>query len=94
MGVICSREEFANRVNAIIGERIDDDAVNFVQDIMTTYDSLTNNPNTITIEQHNEDMTNLENEWKEKYKKAFLTGPNDIKDEPDMEHLKIEDLFK
>lgn len=85
MPIITSREDYSNRISAIIGDRTDDDALNFVQDIMETYDSMSAGSGGITQEQYDADIANaraeVETEWRTKYKNAFFKGPDDsIKD--------------
>lgn len=94
-----SKDELMNRINAIIGDRTDDDALEFVADFTDTYDSLNKHEGMYTKEQYD----NLDASWRQKYKDRFFSGSADDDEDKDKEKDKdklpaesitIEDLFK
>lgn len=97
-----SKDELMNRINTIIGDRTDDDALEFMADFTDTYDSLNNHEGMYTKEQYD----SLDASWRQKYKDRFFSGPaNDDesenknnkekdKDKAPAEEITIEDLFK
>lgn len=97
-----SREELMTSMNAVLGERTDDEALNFIQDFTDTYDDLSSHTGTYTEEQYND----LDASWRKKYKERFFAGgtsdsdddmvqPNKRKkEEPKREEtITIKDLF-
>jgi hypothetical protein len=97
-----SKDELMDRISTIIGDRTDDDALEFMADFTDTYDSLNNHEGMYTKEQYD----NLDASWRQKYKDRFFSGPaNDDenenknnkekdKDKAPAEEITIEDLFK
>ena len=59
--MILSKEELMTEMESIIGERTDDEAIKFIEDVTDTIDSLE--------EQNNE--SNESNEWKSKYEEII-----------------------
>ena len=78
MAVFNDRENLQTRLQTIIGDRTDDDALSFVQDSLDTYDSFSSGG--ITIDEHNRLMNEADQIWRQKYRDAFFKGPdNSIK---------------
>lgn len=98
-----SKDELMDRVNSILGDRTDDDALNFMGDIKDTFESLSNHEGMYTKEQYDD----LDASWRQKYKDRFFKGSanddenfkdnsnsNSNKEKTDAESITIEDLFK
>lgn len=98
-----SRDELMDSVNSILGDRTDDDALNFMADFTDTFNSLDNHEGMYTQEQYDQ----LDASWRQKYKDRFFKGsanddenfkdnsaPNNNKEKTDAESITIEDLFK
>lgn len=95
-----SKDELMNKINTIIGDRTDDDALEFMADFTDTYDSLNNHEGMYTKEQYD----NLDASWRQKYKDRFFSGSaneeenesknNKEKDNATADSIMIEDLFK
>lgn len=80
MALFQSREELSTRLSAIFGERTDDDALNFIQDALETFDHHSAVPEGgISNDEHNRLMTEQDNAWRKRYKDAFLSGKPDSK---------------
>lgn len=96
MAVINNREDFATRINTIVGDRTDDEALQFVQDAMETYDF--HSGEHFTQADIDAAVNQREQEWREKYKQAFLNGPQEgPKKNPDARPdnpTSFSDLFK
>ena len=78
MAIIKNRDEFMSRINQMIGERNDDEALSFLSDLSDTYDSLsqTDIPDIDAINASwEEKYNNLDNEWRNKYKERFMNKP-------------------
>lgn len=71
-----SREDLQTRLNALIGERDDDEALNFIKDSLETYDSKTTE-NGITKEEHERLMKEQDTNWRKRYKDTFFSGKPD-----------------
>lgn len=99
MPLIESRETLQARLSGLLGERTDDEALNFISDTLETYDHLhTRSASAITQQDLDTAVQAKEDEWRNKYKNAFLSGspvpsdppPKKVEDKP----ITIEDLFK
>lgn len=78
MPVIETREELSTRLEAILGDRTDDDALNFIQDITQTYDARKSAPEgMISQADHDKAMQDSDNAWRQRYRNAFLSGSPD-----------------
>lgn len=77
MPIINTREELANRLNTIFGERNDDDTLSFIQDTLETFDHHSANNGGISQEEHDRLMQEQDNAWRNRYKQAFLSGNPD-----------------
>lgn len=93
-----SKDELMDRVNSILGDRTDDDALNFMADFTDTFNSLDSHEGMYTQEQYDA----LDASWRQKYKDRFFKGSanddendkDNNKDKKDAESITIEDLFK
>lgn len=71
-----TRESLSERLTAIFGDRTDDEALNFIQDTMETYDYHTANPGGISQEAHKKALDEQDQAWRKRYRDAFLNGPD------------------
>lgn len=79
MAIIQNREELTTRLQAILGDRTDDDALNFLQDSLETFDAHASGG--MSQEEHNRLMQEADNAWRTRYRDAFFKGPdNSLKD--------------
>lgn len=96
-----SKEEMLNKVKTFIGDNNSDEALSLVEDINDTI--IENDETEIEIlraenERLKTEKTELDNNWREKYKSRFFDGTpinekDDDIDEPPKK-LTFEDLFK
>lgn len=104
-----TREELMNAVASIIGDRTDDEAIAFVENVTDTFDS----DSYVELETANAKITELtkkvadtESAWRKKYMDRFYGG-SDEEDNPsnqppieeeetalDAEEITVDDLFK
>lgn len=73
MPILSTREDYAARIQQLVGDRNDDDTLSIIQDLTETYDSFSGNTG---ISQADVDaaVAQRDNEWRERYKKAFFSG--------------------
>lgn len=73
---IRTREELMSSLNAMFGENASDDALAILEDVSDTYDDLNQraNPDGINWEER---CTELDNEWRERYRQRFNEPYND-----------------
>lgn len=93
--VFKSREEFIGAVNGIIGDRTDDEALEFMSDMADTYDELQSSGNEDWRKKYEENDAN----WRAKYRERFMSPTTDkddiIEEEKETKKVKTyEDLFK
>lgn len=67
---ILSKEEFIRIIGERIGEDVSDEALQFIEDMTDTYESLEVNNSSEWEEKYNK----LDNDWRNKYKERFLSG--------------------
>lgn len=73
-----TREELSERLTAIFGDRTDDDALNFIQDSLETFDHHMAVPEGgISNDEHQRLMTEQDTAWRKRYRDAFLSGKPD-----------------
>ena len=79
-----TREEYMASIASIIGERTDDEALKFVEDMTDTFDGNVNADNAETINTLNETIKELteknksiEEEWRKKYLARFYGGSDE-----------------
>lgn len=95
---VLTRDEFFNRVQGIVGTDTSDDSLTFIEDMTDTYNSLDERANGdgTDWEQRYKD---LDESWKEKYKKRFFSGGSsrvveDVKDVEEKKEVTYDDLFE
>ena len=96
MGVL-KKEELMSAVQNIIGDRSDDEALNFIADITDTVNYLENNFN--DADSWKSKYEENDKAWREKYRDRFFTGDNteetpSYNDGELQEDITIDDLFK
>lgn len=76
-----TREEYMNSIASIIGERTDDEALKFVEDMTDTFDGNVNTDAETTINTLNATIAELtdknksiEADWRKKYRDRFYGG--------------------
>lgn len=72
-----TREELASRLNTLLGDRQDDEALNFIADSLNTFDAMSTAQGGMSTEEHTRLMEEQDNSWRQRYKEAFLTGRHD-----------------
>ena len=93
---VLTKEELQTKLKDFIGDRTDDDAIQFIEDVNDTYDD-------IVSKNDGEDWKTKyqENdaEWRKKYRDRFFSGdgkaqePKEPENEPEDNPKKIDDLF-
>lgn len=81
MAVIQNREELTNRLQTILGDRTDDDALNFLQDSLDTFDA--HSAGGMTQAEHDRLMQEADNAWRARYRDAFFKGADSSLKEPE-----------
>lgn len=86
-------DEIMAKVREIIGEDDSDEAIEFIEDISDTFESLSNAEDWKTKYEEND------KKWREKYRDRFFTSKEEVEEdeieEPEeKEKKKFEDLFK
>lgn len=99
---VLSRDDFFNRINAMVGTNTSDEAVSFIEDMTDTYNNLeqTANGDGVNWEQRYHE---LDESWKTKYKNRFFSGNGSSniplentppeEDKVTADNITIEDLF-
>lgn len=79
-----TREEYMNSIASIIGDRTDDDALKFVEDMTDTFDKNDNTEaeetiNTLntTISELTDKIKTIDEEWRKKYMSRFYGGSDE-----------------
>lgn len=80
MAIIKNREELTTRLQTILGDRTDDDALNFLQDSLDTFDA--HSGDGMSQAEHDRLMQEADNAWRTKYRDAFFKGPDSSLKEP------------
>lgn len=95
---VLTRDEFFDRVQKIVGTDTTDESLTFIEDMTDTYNSLDEKANGdgTDWEQRYHD---LDESWKEKYKKRFFSGGSsrvieDVKDVEEKKEVTYDDLFE
>lgn len=100
-----NREDFMNAISAIVGERTDDEALSFVENMTDTYDSFGDSEKDKTIAELQNRLEETEQSWRKKYRDRFYGGtdeeenPSNQPNEEDKdkmieaEEITIDDLF-
>lgn len=95
---VLTRDEFFDRVQRIVGTDTSDDSLTFIEDMTDTYNNLDEKANGdgTDWEQRYKD---LDEAWKEKYKKRFFSGGGSVLvketvDEEKEKDVTFDDLFE
>lgn len=99
---VLSRDELLERTRTLLGERTDDEAIAFIEDVTDTYDSISDGNSGYTEEEVTAKVNEVEEKWRKKYRDRFFgTGGNDDEDDDDLdddntntEEVTIDDLFE
>lgn len=90
-----NREEYIERIKGFVGDRTDDDAMRFVDEMITDYDAREVILNESVLK---EQLEQRDNEWRRKFMERFYATPAaDVVEEKDIvepKAYKYEDLFK
>lgn len=70
---VVEKESIMSRLNALIGDRTDDEALSIVEDISDTIDSASG-AGMVTEEEADRRVAEKEEEWRKKYKERFFSG--------------------
>lgn len=96
---VLSRDEMLEKTRALLGERTDDEAIAFIEDVTDTYDSISGARSGYTEEEVTAKVNEVEEKWRKKYRDRFFgNSGDDDDDEPDdgntnTEEVTIDDLF-
>lgn len=94
---VLSREALMDRINDMIGESDDDEALSFIEDVTDTLTHLENKANGDGTDWKEKYLQN-DAGWRKKYKERFFnsgTEPDPEPDpEPEQEPVTYEELFK
>ena len=72
-----SREDLFASMNTILGDRNDDQALEFIQDMSDTFDNMQSSHGEYTKEKFDE----LDASWRQRYRERFFSGPSEKDDE-------------
>ena len=79
-----TREEYMASIASIIGDRTDDEALKFVEDMTDTFDGYVNSENketintlNATIKELTEKNKSIDEEWRKKYLARFYGGSDE-----------------
>lgn len=102
-----TRDEISAKIKAILGERADDEALEFLEDISDTFDDYEKRgsaPTNEQIERMKEDyearIDELDKSWRQRYRDRFLGLPTDkepedyVEEEIKEKELTFEGLFE
>lgn len=96
---VLSRDEILEKTRALLGERTDDEAIAFIEDVTDTYDSISDAKSGYTEEEVTAKVNEVEEKWRKKYRDRFFGNSGyDDDDDPDdgntnTEETTIDDLF-
>ena len=95
-----TREEYMASIASIIGERTDDEALKFVEDMTDTFDGNVNTEYEETINTLNETIKELtdknktiDDEWRKKYLARFYGGSDEENDPSNNEVIEDETML-
>ena len=90
---VVEKESIMTRLNALIGDRTDDEALSIVEDISDTIDSASGT-GMVTEEEADRRVAEKEEEWRKKYKERFFSGDSDgAADAREEEEVKTPEKF-
>ena len=94
--MVLNNEDFMKSVEAIIGDRTDEESINFMENMNDTYNSLVADKE-VTNTAWEQKYNALNDTWSKRYKERFIGGSEqEEKDdsEEDNEPKTYDDLFK
>ena len=103
MGVLKTKEEFIKRVSDYVGDNARDEDIEFIDDMVDTYNSLSEGGSQVEIEKLKRELVELDQKWRDKYRQRFSKGEastyvfKDTKEydnEPDEDEILVDDLFE
>lgn len=104
MSVLKTKEEYIKRVSDYVGENARDEDIEFIDDMVDTYISLSEGGSQLEIERLKRELADLNQKWKDKYRQRFSKGDasnyifkdtKEYKDEdPDEDEIVVDDLFE
>lgn len=71
---VLTRDQFFDRLNKQLGTDTSDDAISFLEDMTDTYNDACNRAENNDGEDWHKKYDELDQSWKEKYKRRFYTG--------------------
>lgn len=99
---ILSKDQFLEKVNGVLGTRVDDEAIGFLEDMADTYNELESK-----LKGNGDDWEQKYKEndkaWQQKYRRRFMSGggstvieniEEDQETEVTAETITIDDIFK
>lgn len=98
---VLSKDELLEKTRTILGDRTDDEAIAFIEDVTDTYDAIVGAKSGYTEDEVTAKVNEVEEKWRKKYRDRFFGngGDDDDDDEPDgsdtnTEEVTIDDLFE
>lgn len=96
---VLSKDELLEKTRSLLGDRTDDEAITFIEDVTDTYDSISGSKSGYTEEEVTAKVNEVEEKWRKKYRDRFFGNGDDDDDEPDggntnTEEVTIDDLFE
>ena len=92
------KDAFFDKIDAFIGDRSDDEAISFIEDMTDTYTELEKRQS--ESEDWKKKYSDLDDKWKKRYRKRFFSGAivadpdEDFREEKNPEEITIDDLFE
>ena len=103
MGVLKTKEEYIKRVSDYVGDNARDEDIEFIDDMVDTYNSLSEGGSQLEIEKLKRELVELDQKWRDKYRQRFSKGEastyvfkytKEYNDEPDEDEILVDDLFE
>lgn len=98
---VLSRDELLEKTRTLLGERTDDEAIAFIEDVTDTYDAVSAGNSGYSEDEVKVRVNEVEEKWRKKYRDRFFGNDDDDDegDEPDggntnTEEVTIDDLFE
>ena len=95
--MVLNNDDFVKSVKSIIGDRTDEESINFIENMTDTYNSLVADKD-VTNTAWEQKYNALNETWSKRYKDRFLSGSdeqqNNENHEDDNEPKSYSDLFK
>lgn len=95
--MVLNNDDFVKSVKSIIGDRTDEESINFIENMTDTYNSLVADKD-VTNTAWEQKYNALNETWSKRYKDRFLSGSDEQQNndnfENDNEPKTYNDLFK